>query len=226
MTAGALDGHDATADPIEFLGSQVEEVMSAARTAAAQLQAEVQRASTERAAQIETAAARRAHAVRMDVETEAERLHVQALVATRQYVTASRRLVDEFATERMRRIAEIGDRLAEQADALVRRMTLADEVARQLDELRAALGAASERIAVEAGRDSPETPELPRSAWRAAAATADEAPASAPVADAEVAAAPSLEARLARATGRSRRRLAQAGQSPAAPAVEEAPDDA
>jgi DNA-binding TFAR19-related protein (PDSD5 family) len=172
MSTGALDDHGPQADPLEFLGSQVEEIMSAARKAAAQLQAEVQRSATERSAQIETAAARRAHAVRMAAEAEAERLHAHALVATRQYVTASRRLVDEFARERMRRIADVGDGLAEQAETLVRRLMRADDVARQLDELRAALGAASERIAAEAQRDGPETPQFAQPASTAPGATA------------------------------------------------------
>ncbi|MDX6718980.1 MAG: hypothetical protein QOJ63_1234, partial [Solirubrobacteraceae bacterium] len=160
MTAGALDDHGSLADPLELLGSQVEEIMSAARKAATHLHAEVQRSATERSAEIETAAARRAHAVRMEAEAGAERLHAHALLATRQYVTASRRLVDDFAKERMGRIADVGDRLAEQAEALVQRLAHADDVARQLDALRVALGAASERIAAEAAREGPEMPQL------------------------------------------------------------------
>jgi hypothetical protein len=244
MSTGALDDHGPQADPLEFLGSQVEEIMSAARKAAAQLQAEVQRSATERSAQIETAAARRAHAVRMDAEAEAERLHAHALVATRQYVTASRRLVDEFARERMRRIADVGDGLAEQAEALVRRLMRADDVARQLDELRAALGAASERIAAEAQRDGPETPEFAQPASTAPGATAGEAwaaapgaelPSTAPAAAADArwvpaqdvgpARAQSQEARLARATGRPAKRVGQAGR-PTPIGFEEVADDA
>ena len=152
MSDEARDGRELGPDVIETrMGSHVEEIMSAARKAAAQLQTDVERASTERAAQLETAAARRAHAVRMGAETEADRVHAQTRAASQQYMAASRRLVDEFSKERMRRIADIGDRLAAQAEALVERLMRSDEVARQLNELRAALGAACELIAVEAG---------------------------------------------------------------------------
>jgi DNA repair exonuclease SbcCD ATPase subunit len=162
MSAGVRDEGDLEADRIETrMGAHVGEIMSAARQAAAQLKAEVERASTERAAQIETAAARRAHELRMHAEAEAERLQTQARVATQQYVAASRRLVDEFAKERMRRIAEIGDRLAEQADSVVERFTHSEEIARQLTELRTELGAACERIAAEARRESPQLPAAP-----------------------------------------------------------------
>jgi hypothetical protein len=179
MSSGTLDGEAARADVIESqMGSHVDEIMSAARKAAAQLQAEVERVSTERAAQIEAVAARRAHAVRMDAEAEAKRLHAQTRATSQQYVAASKRLVDEFAKARMLRIAAIGDRLAVQAEALVERLTRSDEVARQLNELRAALGAACELIAIEAGRDSPELPDRPCSDASAdATAQADPAPA-------------------------------------------------
>ncbi len=156
-----LDGRDVDPDAIEArMGSHVEGIMSAARKAAAEFQAEVERSASDRAAQIETAAARRAHAVRMAAEAEAERLVAQTRTATQQYVTASRRLVDEFARERMNRIAEIGDKLAAHAEALIDPLTRSEELARQLYELRTALGAASERIASEAASDSPHLPEL------------------------------------------------------------------
>ncbi|HEX8160218.1 MAG TPA: hypothetical protein VF526_22795 [Solirubrobacteraceae bacterium] len=162
MSSGTFGGEAVQTDVIEAqMGSRVDEIMSAARKAAAQLQAEVERVSNERAAQIETVAARRAHAVRMEAEADAQRLHGQARATTQQYVAASRRLVDEFAKERMLRIAAIGDRLAVQADALVERLTRSDEVARQLNELRAALAAACERIAVEAVGDPPDLPDPP-----------------------------------------------------------------
>jgi hypothetical protein len=180
MSSGTLDGEAVRADVIEAqMGSHVDEIMSAARKAAAQLQAEVERVSTERAAQIEAVAARRAHAVRMQAEAEAQRLHAHTRATSQQYVAASKRLVDEFAKERMLRIAAIGDRLAVQAEALVERLTRSDEVARQLNELRAALGAACELIAIEAGRDRPDLPDLPPSdaSADATAPTAPTAPA-------------------------------------------------
>jgi DNA repair exonuclease SbcCD ATPase subunit len=203
------------------MGSHVEEIMSAARKAAAQLQAEVERASTERAAQIETAAARRAHAVRL--AAEADRVHAQTRAAAQQYMAASRRLVDEFSKERMQRIADIGDRLAAQAEALVERLMRSDEVARQLNELRAALGAACELIAVEAGRDSPNLPELPRPPAIAGEATAVDPPHDPPE-DTDVAAPRTLEQRLARATGRRARRPAPANEPLADPGPQEPAD--
>lgn len=212
MNADALNDRDVDAGAIEArMGSHVEGIMAAARKAAAQFQAEVERAASERAAQIETAAARRAHAVRMGAEDEAEQLVAQARAATQQYVTASRRLVDEFARERMGRIAEIGDKLAAQAEALIEPLVRSDELARQLHELRGALGAASERIASESARGTPQLPDLelpvPRSerppAVEAADVVVDEGPAS-------------LEERLARATGRSRRRLPTQDEPPPA----------
>jgi DNA anti-recombination protein RmuC len=161
MSDEMLNGHGGQAEAIETrMGSHVEDIMSAARKAAAQLQSEVERACTERATQIETAAARQAHAVRMRAEAEATSLRAQMQASTQQYVAASRRLVDEFAKERMHRIADIGDRLGEQAQILVERLTRSEELARQLDELRSALGNACELIAVEAAREGPDLPEL------------------------------------------------------------------
>lgn len=224
MSDEARDGRELGVDVIETrMGSHVEEIMSAARKAAAQLQADVERASTERAAQLETAAARRAHAVRMGAETEADRVHAQTRAAAQQYMTASRRLVDEFSKERMRRIADIGDRLAVQAEALVDRLMRSDEVARQLNELRAALGAACELIAVEAGRDSPNLPELSRPPAIAGEAIAADPPQDAPE-ETEVAAPRTLGERLARATGRSVMRPAAANEPLADPGPEEPAD--
>jgi hypothetical protein len=230
MNADAVDGlenRDADPDAIEArMGSHVEGIMSAARKAAAEFQAEVERSASDRAAQIETAAARRAHAVRMAAEAEAERLVAQTRTATQQYVTASRRLVDEFARERMNRIAEIGDKLAAHAEALIDPLTRSEELARQLYELRTALGAASERIASEAASDSPHLPELaslPRPSESMLApgdAESDEeghAEGSAP--------SPSLEERLARATGRGRRRAAPPGDELSARSDPEDPPD-
>lgn len=213
MNADALNDRDVDADAIEArMGSHVEGIMAAARKAAAQFQSEVERAASERAAQIETAAARRAHAVRMGAEDEAEQLVAQARAATQQYVTASRRLVDEFARERMSRIAEIGDRLAAHAEALVEPLTRSEELARQLHELRGALGAASERIAAEAGRGTPPLPDLESPAR-------SERPVLPEGADPEVLAEDgpaSLEERLARATGRTRRRPPAGHEGPPA----------
>ncbi len=222
MNADAVDDRGVDPDAIETrMGSHVEGIMSAARKAAAQFQAEVERAANERAAQIETAAARRAHAVRMGAEAEAEQLVAHARAATQQYVTASRRLVDEFARERMTRIAEIGDKLAGHAEALLEPLTRSDELARQLDELRLALGAASERIATEASRETLQLPEL-ESPVPGADATPEGA-------DGQVAhdegAPVSLEERLARATGRPRKRLSPAEEpAPADGDSEEASD--
>lgn len=213
MTADALDDRDLDAEAIEArMGSHVEGIMAAARKAAAQFQAEMERAASERAAQIETAAARRAHAVRMSAEDDAEQLIAQARATSQQYVTASRRLVDEFARERMTRIAEIGDKLAAHADALIEPLARSDELARQLHELRSALGAASERIAAEAARPtpalgdlgSPVLPELAPFVERVKEPVGAEPPAS-------------LEERLARATGRSRSRQAPIAQPPEDP---------
>lgn len=228
MSADALNESGVDAAAIEArMGSHVEGIMAAARKAAAQFQAEVERAASERAAQIETAAARRAHAVRMGAEDEAEQLVAQARAATQQYVTASRRLVDEFARERMARISEIGDKLASHAEALLEPLQRSDDLARQLLDLRAALGEASERVASEAARGSPRLPVLEDAlgTGEAAQSDADEG--------GDEDAPPSLEERLARATGRPRRRppaaSEPAGESASAPAREpaaEQPDEA
>lgn len=225
MNADALEGRDVDAEAIEAcMGSHVDGIMAAARKAAAQFQAEVERTASERAAQIETAAARRAHAVRMGAEDVAEQLVAQARAATQQYVTASRRLVDEFTRERMSRIAEIGDRLAAHAEALVEPLMRSDDLARQLHELRTALGVASERIAAEAAGDTPQLPDLESPGLRSdRPPVADRAAAMTVVEDGPA----SLEERLARATGRTRRRVATADEPPpagGAPSPSMAPD--
>jgi len=223
MSANVRDEDDLDADRIETrMGTHVGEIMAAARQAAAQLKAEVERASTERAAQIETAAARTAHELRMTAEAEAERLQNQARVATQQYVAASRRLVDEFAKERMRRIAEIGDRLAEQADSVVERFAHSEEIARQLTELRSELGAACERIAAEARRDSPQLPTPP-----GGGGPLEPLPELRGEVEFEVPA--SAQERLDRATGRARKRITVTETPPEEPPLEfggeDQPDD-
>jgi DNA-binding TFAR19-related protein (PDSD5 family) len=214
MSANVRDEDDLDADRIETrMGAHVGEIMSAARQAAAQLKAEVERASTERATQIETAAARTAHELRMNAEAEAERMQNQARVATQQYVAASRRLVDEFAKERMRRIAEIGDRLAEQADNVVERFTHSEEIARQLTELRTELGTACERIAAEARRESPQLPATP-----GGGGPLEPLPELQGEVEFEVPASP--QERLDRATGRSRKRITVTETPPPEPPLE------
>ncbi len=227
-----LDGRDVDPDAIEArMGSHVEGIMSAARKAAAEFQAEVERSASDRAAQIETAAARRAHAVRMAAEAEAERLVAQTRTATQQYVTASRRLVDEFARERMNRIAEIGDKLAAHAEALIDPLTRSEELARQLYELRTALGAASERIAGEAASDSPHLPELVSLARPSDPATpadggaSEDGGSSGEPIGAHGIPGPTLEERLARATSRGRRRPAPAEDAPSLDDSEEHGDE-
>ncbi|MDT7753850.1 MAG: hypothetical protein QOG94_1022 [Solirubrobacteraceae bacterium] len=215
MTVDALDGDDRPSEvPEAGAGWPVEEIIAAARRAAEQLRADVERASNDRAAQIETAAARQAHAVRMAAEADAQRIVAEAHAAAQQYVTASRRLLDEFARERMRRITEIGDKLAAQSHALVERLAHAADVARQLAELRAALGAAGERIAAEAGLSQPELPELTLPGSSVAATVGAGAAA-------QEAAPQRVEERLSRATRRADGApRASAGEQPAHRAAE------
>lgn len=162
MTANVATAGGRRDDSIESrLAVRVEEIVGAARKAAVELRDEVALAAKEHATSIETAAARRSHAVLSEAEAEAERIVAAAQASTQLYLAASRRLVDEFAGERKRRIAAIGDRLAEQAEALLDSLSGAGELASQLDALRHALGAAAARIADEAAREDVTLPELP-----------------------------------------------------------------
>lgn len=202
MSADKLATQDDASAIESRMGSHVEEIMFAARKAATQLQAEVEQASAKRAAEIEAVAARRAHAVRMSAEAETERLLSQARLATQQYLTASRRLIDEYATERMQRISAIADRLSVHAEALVERLTGAELLARQVEELRSALGVACERIAAEVAREDPKPAELVQLADLVARAAESESARDAGGGTVET--IPSPAQRLARAAGRKR----------------------
>lgn len=188
-------------DVASKLESHVEDVMSAAREAAAKLQSEVERAAAARVAEIEAVAARRAHQVRMQAEADAQRERAQTREALQQYVSASRRLVDDFAKERIRRIREVSDELLAESAALVGPLRRSEDLARHVEELRATLGAACERIVGEASRPSPalaDPPEPPEPRKVSGDPRREDAAA-------EHATPQSLKQRLARATAREQR---------------------
>lgn len=185
-------------DVASKLESHVEDVMSAAREAAAKLQSEVERAAAARVAEIEAVAARRAHQVRMQAEADAQRERAQTREALQQYVSASRRLVDDFAKERIRRIREVSDELLAESAALVGPLRRSEDLARHVEELRATLGAACERIVGEASRPSPALADPPEPRTVSGDPRREEAAA-------EHATPQSLKQRLARATAREPR---------------------
>ncbi len=85
---------------------------------------------------------------------EAERIRREA----EEYADAARRRADAFAEARIRRIRELTDRLIATAETVDRRFGETLAIREQLDDLVAALGAAAQRAAREAGSEVPDAP--------------------------------------------------------------------
>ena len=123
--------------------------------------ASAERAANEFRRQVETASREQAEKVREAAEADARRIRHEAATRAAEYLADSRRIVDEFAAERIARIATLTDRLIEQTEQVQRRFAHSEGVRRQIYDLIATLGDAAEAIAREAQTADPGLPRRP-----------------------------------------------------------------
>ena len=109
-------------------------------------------AVVERARRVADAAQRAAADVRAEAERDARRIRESADAEAAAALEEARRRVDAFAEGRIRRIREAGDSLIVAADELAQRTRQAGRLQRGIEDVVAALAAAAEAVAAEAGR--------------------------------------------------------------------------
>jgi hypothetical protein len=120
-----------------------------------------ERAANEFRRQVETASKEQADKVIEAAEAEARRIRHEAASQAAEYLQDSRRIVDEFAAERIAHISALTDKLIEQTEQVQRRFAHAEVVRRQIYDLIASLGQAAEEIAREAQTPDPHLPAPP-----------------------------------------------------------------
>jgi hypothetical protein len=118
-----------------------------------------ERAANEFRRQVETSSKEHADNVRDAAEADARRIRHEAATRAAEYLADSRRIVDEFAAERIAHIAELTDTLIDQTEQVQRRFDHAELVRRQIYDLIASLGDTAEAIAGEAQAADPRLPE-------------------------------------------------------------------
>jgi hypothetical protein len=149
-------------DPVApVVASSVREIVAAAERSAARVREEVEGAATRRASQLEGEARRHADDVIAAAEAESQRRIAAAEVRASQYLAECRRLIDQFAEERTRRIGAVSDSLISFAEDIEGRFRAAEEVRGQAEALIVKLGAAAEELARESADARSAEPPLP-----------------------------------------------------------------
>ncbi len=129
------------------VASQIEAVVAAAEQAANEFRR-----------QVETTAQEHATRTREAAEMDARRIRQEAATWAAEYLADSKRIIDEFTTERLTKISALTDELVQGAESMQRRFSEAQTVRRQLYDLISALGAVAEAIALEAHVAAPDLP--------------------------------------------------------------------
>lgn len=129
------------------VASQIEAVVAAAEQAANEFRR-----------QVETTAQEHATRTREAAETDARRIRQEAATWAAEYLADSKRIIDEFTTERLTKISGLTDELIQGAESMQRRFSEAQTVRRQLYDLISALGAVAEAITLEAHVAAPDLP--------------------------------------------------------------------
>lgn len=129
------------------VASHIEAVVAAAEQAANEFRRQVETSAHEHAARTREAA-----------EADARRIRQEAATWAAEYLADSKRVIDEFTTERLTRISNLTDELIQGAESMQRRFSEAQDVRRQLYDLISALGAVAEAIALEARVAAPDLP--------------------------------------------------------------------
>jgi hypothetical protein len=142
---------DSTGALSAAVARQIEVIVTTAENAASDLVDDV-----------EAVATRRATDIIIDSEKRAERIVADATTLATDYVTASRRQVDDFAAERIRRLSELADGLIEVTETIQARHTQVEELNHRLHELITVVGSAAEAVAREAAQSHPNLPAPPK----------------------------------------------------------------
>ncbi len=149
---------DPHGEPVaQLVAARIERIVEAAERAAYEFRREVEGAAQEEAGRMREAA-----------EAESRRIRHEAATQAAEYLQDSRRIVDEFAAERIAHISAVTDKLIEQTEQVHHGFAQAEVVRRQIYDLIGALGAVAEAIAGEAQSADPALPEPPGSASGAA----------------------------------------------------------
>jgi hypothetical protein len=146
-------GHEPLAASV---ASQIEAVVAAA-----------EKAANEFRRQVETSATEQAERTRQTAEADARRIRQEAASWAAEYLADSKRIIDEFTSDRIARISLLTDELIQGAESLQRRFNEAQNVRRQIYDLISSLGAVAEAIALEAQVEAPELPPVADSGDRA-----------------------------------------------------------
>lgn len=131
------------------IASSVREIVAAAERSAASIRQEVEGSAARRATQLEADAKRRSEEMIAAADAEAQHRIAAAEVRASQYLSECRRLIDEFAEERTRRLAAVTDSLIAFAEAIDGRFEAAETVRSQAEQLIARLGVAAQQLAEE-----------------------------------------------------------------------------
>lgn len=109
----------------------------------------------------ESEASRRSSELLAVADADAERIRREATRRVEEYLAASRRRIDAFATARIERITELTEGVIEAAASIQERFEQAASVQREVHAMVEALGAIAEAVASEAAQVSPTLPRAP-----------------------------------------------------------------
>jgi hypothetical protein len=141
----------------ELLTNSIAPRIKAVLTAAEQTAALV-------AQEAESEASRRTNEVMAGAYADAERIRREATRRVEEYLAASRRRIDAFATARIERISELTEGVIEASTSIQDRFEQAAAIQREVHTMVEALGTVAEAVAREASQASPTLPAPPASA--------------------------------------------------------------
>jgi hypothetical protein len=121
------------------------------------------------AEEAESEAGRRTAEILAAAETDANRIRHEAARRVEDYLTATRRRIDAFATARIERITELTEELLEAASSIQERLEQATHVQQQVHTMIEALGNLAEAVAAEVAQPSPTLPQPPGGSVRGGA---------------------------------------------------------
>jgi hypothetical protein len=113
------------------------------------------------AEEAESEASRRAGEVLAGAEADGERIRREATRRVEEYLAASRRRIDAFATARIERITELTEGVIEASASIQERFEQAASIQREVHAMVEALGTVAEAVAREAALASPALPRPP-----------------------------------------------------------------
>jgi hypothetical protein len=118
------------------------------------------------AEEAESEAGRRTSELLAVADADAERIRREATRRVEEYLAASRRRIDAFATARIERITELTEGVIEAAASIQERFEQAATIQREVHAMLEALGSVAEAVASEAAQASPTLPRAPTAVSR------------------------------------------------------------